>query len=180
MALSVPSTGQAITFDIGNANNVHLEDKEDVGHRLACVALWNTYSCRNVAFQGPTLDHVTLSGNTYQVFFKNAVGGLVQLPVPSWQVPAKAPTPISQLGGFQIAGANKVFYSAVAQFDATHSSVLVSSPSVPSPVALRYGFVNNPVNLQIGNVSGLPAEQFRTDNWPENPAELDPTTVPAN
>jgi len=149
MALSLPNTGMAVIIDIGEANDIHPKNKQDVGKRLSMWALGSIYG-KDVAFSSPLYDSMTVEGDRIRVRFKHAFGGLM--------TPACAP-----VNGFAIAGDDQKFYwaDAVIQGD----SVVVSSKTVAKPVAVRYGWGNNPVcNLYSG--AGLPASPFRTDDWP--------------
>lgn len=150
MALSLPHTGMAVAIDIGEANDIHPKNKQDVGLRLAFNALSKTYGMKDVTPCGPLYSGMTVEGSTIRVRFKHAESGLV----------AKGggnPT------GFAIAGEDRRFEWAVAVIE--KDTVRVSSPGVPKPVAVRYAWADNPA-CNLTNDTGLPAAPFRTDNWP--------------
>ena len=148
--LAVPNTGMAVTIDTGEAKNVHPHNKEPVGDRLTRIALANTYG-RKIEFSGPVFDAVQVGGGTARITFTHPGGGLV----------AKG----GDLKGFFIAGADQKFVEATAKIDG--ASVVVSSPAVAAPVAVRYGWDNYPEGLgcNLRNAADLPAGPFRTDTW---------------
>ena len=172
MTLSVPNTGQAITLDIGDPGNVHLHNKQEVGRRLALLALARTYGLKDVADSGPVFDHADLSATPVKVYFRNAGGGLQQLLPRVVRMSAQPVDAPAGLGGFELAGSDHVFHSAEAQLGANRDFVEVRCAAVPRPVALRYAWRNDPKDLALGNAAGLPAGPFRTDAWPEDPAEV--------
>lgn len=143
--LQLPNTGMAVAMDIGEAHNVHPKDKQDVGDRLARIALAKTYG-EKIEFSGPTFEAMKIAGNKIRVTFSHAVGLVA---------------PGGSLKWFEIAGAEGKFVSADAKIDG--KTVIVSSPQVPAPVAVRYGWVNFPNGGLLYNSAGLPAGQFRTD-----------------
>jgi sialate O-acetylesterase len=147
-ALAIPDTGMAVTIDIGNPTDIHPKDKQDVGKRLALWALARTYG-KQIVYSGPLYKSMSIDGSKIRVKFEHVGGGLV----------ARNNKP---LDWFQIAGDDKKFVDAQAIIDG--DSVIVSSPKVPKPVAVRFAWdqVADP-NLQ--NVEGLPASAFRTDKW---------------
>jgi sialate O-acetylesterase len=147
-ALALPDTGMAVTNDIGNPKDIHPKNKQDVGKRLALWALAKTYG-KQIVYSGPLYKSMSIDGSKIRVKFEHVGGGLV----------ARNGKP---LDWFQIAGDDKKFVDAEATIDG--DSVVVSSPKVAKPVAVRYAFdqIAEP-NLQ--NVEGLPASAFRTDKW---------------
>lgn len=146
MTLALPNTGMAVIIDIGESTDIHPKNKWDVGKRLALNALAKTYG-RDVEYAGPMYREVTTEGAALRVHFDHAAG-----------LTSRETT----LSGFAIAGADRVFYPASAVIDG--ATVLVSSPSVPAPVAVRYGWAEDPV-CTLYNAAGLPASPFRTDTW---------------
>lgn len=148
MALSTPKTGMAVTIDIGDAIDIHPKNKQDVGKRLALNALSVAYG-QNVVAAGPLYRSMTIEGNKIRIQFHHVGGGLV----------AKG----EKLTGFAICGADRKFVWADAVIDG--DSVLVSSPEVPQPVAVRYAWADNP-ECNLYNKEGLPASPFRTDDFP--------------
>jgi sialate O-acetylesterase len=151
MTLRLPNTGMAVTIDIGNATDIHPKDKQDVGHRLA---LWadNMVYGQKVVFSGPLYDSMKIEGSTLRLRFNYVDGGLILRSGP----PAR---------GFAIAGADGKFVWADARIDG--ATIVVSSPQVPQPTAVRYDWDDNPVG-NLFNRALLPASPFRTDA-PEAP-----------
>lgn len=148
MTLTEPQTGMAVTIDIGDENDIHPRNKLDVGRRLAAWALSKTYG-RSVIASGPLFDRFSIEDNKVVIRFKHA-GGLKTFD----GGPVK---------GFAIAGADRRFVWAEARIEG--ETVVVSSPSVPRPVAVRYAWADNPIG-NLHNKAGLPASPFRTDDWP--------------
>jgi sialate O-acetylesterase len=134
----------AITIDVGEQHAVHPQDKQDVGDRLSRIALARAYG-KPLEFSGPAFDSMKVEGNAIRINFTHADG-----------LTAKG-----DLGAFTIAGADGKFSPATAKIDGT--SVIVSSPEVPSPTAVRYAWANWPINPNLYNSAGLPAAPFRTD-----------------
>ena len=147
--LQLPNTGMAVASDIGEAKNVHPKNKQDVGDRLARIALANVYG-RKIEFSGPQFESFKITGDQVRIQFTHLGGGLA----------AKGGV---ALGGFVIAGADKKFVPATAKID--HDTIVVSSAEVAAPVAVRYAWANFPKDANLYNAVGLPAAQFRTDNW---------------
>ncbi len=149
MTLSLPKTGMAVAIDIGDANDIHPRNKQDVGKRLALNALAIAYG-KKVVYSGPIYERMKREGNAIRLYFKHVDGGLT--------------TPNGEpLKGFAIAGADRKFVWADARIGG--NTVVVSSPQVPEPVAVRYAWADNPV-CNLYNRAGLPASPFRTDDWP--------------
>lgn len=148
MTLSLPNTGMATTIDIGEADDIHPKNKQDVGKRLALAALNIAYD-RDVVYSGPIYESMEIEEDTIRLHFKHVGGGLV----------AKG----GDLKGFAIAGADRKFVWADAEIDG--DTVVVRSDQVKEPVAVRYAWADNP-ECNLYNEAGLPASPFRTDNWP--------------
>ena len=149
LALTLPNTGMAVTIDIGEADDIHPRNKQDVGYRLALNALYKNYEAPIVP-AGPLYKSMEVDGDSIKISFDNAENGL--------NTSDGAPPT-----GFAIASENQVFQWAEALI--RDNTVIVFSSRVSSPVAVRYGWANNPtVNLQ--NTEQLPASPFRTDEWP--------------
>ena len=143
--LSLPNTGMAVTTDIGEAKNVHPKNKQDVGDRLARIALANVYS-RKMEFSGPIYESMNIEGEKIRVKFSHADGLVARDGTLKW---------------FTLAGADGKFVSAEAKIDG--NTVLVSSPEISAPVAVRYAWVNFPDGGHLYNSAGLPAAPFRSD-----------------
>jgi len=148
MALTLENTAQAVIIDIGEANDIHPRNKQDVGKRLALAALNQTYG-HDVVYSGPTYREMTQESGTVRLHFDHTGSGLVARD--------------GELKGFAVAGADGQFVWAEAQIDG--ETVIVSSADVTDPVAVRYAWANNPI-ISLFNREGLPASPFRTDDWP--------------
>jgi len=145
--LALPATGMAVTIDVGQAEDIHPVNKQDVGHRLALVAEAGTYGL-HVASQGPVLSGAAREGAGIRVRF---IGAGPRLAAQGKNVHA-----------LEIAGEDRAFHEASGAIDA--DTLLVSSPVVPDPVAVRYAWTNAP-SANLYGYSGLPAAPFRTDDW---------------
>jgi sialate O-acetylesterase len=146
-SLHVRNTGMAIAIDIGEAGNIHPKNKQEAGRRLALWALGAAYGQKGVT-SGPLPAGHKIQGSGVVVSFTHADGGLV----------AKG----GELKGFLIAGADKKWVPATARI--AGNRVVVSSPQVAQPAAVRYAWSNYP-ECSLFNGAGLPASPFRTDNW---------------
>lgn len=147
-ARQVPNCGLAITIDIGEADNVHPLNKQDVGKRLALTAEAQVYRLP-VAASGPRFRAQTVEGGAIRLAFDDAVG--------------LKSADGKELVGFAIAGSDRKFKWATARLDGV--AVVVSAPDVAAPLAVRYAWANNPA-CNLTNATGLPAAPFRTDDWP--------------
>ncbi|MFA6960761.1 MAG: sialate O-acetylesterase [Opitutaceae bacterium] len=145
-ALKLSATGMAVTIDIGDPANIHPKNKHDVGQRLAALALTQVYQLKTPA-NGPRFARIESANHALRVHFTHADGLIAGS---------------SGVTGFEIAGVDQIFQEAEARIDGT--TVIVSSSKVPSPVAVRYAFKNNPA-ASLHNADGLPAEPFRSDKW---------------
>ena len=156
------NTGMAVTMEIGDPNNIHPLDKQDVGARLADLALNRNYGFTNVVPSGPIFRTYTIETNQIRLFFDYAEGGLM-----TGQKNGLAP--VQELAGvapmwFEIAGSNQIYYPATARID-TNNTVVVSSPSVSNPTLARYAWSANPQGTNLYNLAGLPASPFRIPVW---------------
>jgi sialate O-acetylesterase len=148
MALKVPNTAQAVIIDIGEAKDIHPKNKHDVGKRLALAAERIAYGKNDVVYSGPVFDSMKVEGNKARLKFLHAEG-----------LQAKG----GELKGFAVAGEDKKFVWADAKVEG--DSVVVSASGVEKPVAVRYGWADNP-ECNLYNGAGLPASPFRTDDFP--------------
>lgn len=146
-ALSLPRTGMACTIDIGDARDINPRNKQDVGRRLAQVALKVAYGKKIVA-SGPTFKSIQVNGNEVRIEFDNVGEGLIVRG--------------ERLTGFAIAGEDKRFVWADATVDG--NVVSLTSPYIAEPLAVRYAWGDNP-DCNLFNREGLPAVPFRTDDW---------------
>ena len=146
VAQTVPGTGLAVAIDIGE-ESIHPRNKQDVGRRLALQALHHTYG-RAVPCYGPIYRGMNAEGAAIRLSFDHAEGLVARNGPPKW---------------FAIAGDDKKFVWADARIDG--ESVVVTSPQVPQPVAVRFAWADNPEGFNLYNAGGLPASPFRTDAW---------------
>jgi sialate O-acetylesterase len=148
-ALSIPNTGMAVTTDIGNIVDIHPTNKQDVGKRLSLWALAKTYSKQGIVYSGPLFKSLAIEGGKAVISFDNIGGGL-------------ASRDGKPLTWFEIAGDDKKFVKATATVQG--DKIEVTSPDVPKPVAVRFGW-NQEAEPNLMNKEGLPASPFRTDKW---------------
>ena len=149
-AEQTPGCALAVTIELGNPKDIHPQHKAEVAERLALLALAKTYHQRLVC-SGPAYRSMSRSADG-KVALHFDLGGSTL-----------ASRDNARLTGFAIAGADKKWTWAAAKIDG--DSVLVSSPAVPAPVAVRYAWAGNP-DCNLINKEGLPASPFRTDDWP--------------
>jgi len=150
----LPKTGMAVIAEIGEAEDIHPRNKQDVGKRLAINALQTAYGKNNV-FSGPVYKSMQVKDNQITLDFVHTGSGLTVL---------NDYSPQGYLLGFEIAGADKKFYPAKAEIKG--DQIVVKNDIVTSPVAVRYGWADNNIHINLYNKEGLPATPFRTDNWP--------------
>ena len=143
--LGLRNTAMAVTIDIGNPDDVHPTDKVDVGHRLALAARHLSYG-EAVNYWGPMFRQGTAEGGSIRAWFDHAQG-----------LTAKG----GEVTGFEVAGADGKFSPATAKIDG--ETVVASSPQVPAPVYVRYGWANSP-QCDLFNGEGLPASPFTSRN----------------
>jgi sialate O-acetylesterase len=147
----VPNTGMAVSIDTGDAVALHPKNKKPIGLRHAYLALKNTYGLDIVA-EGPRYKKQTVKSNRILLEFDSLGSGLM------------AANP-GKLDSFAIAGTDKVWHWADAKI--VGDNIVVSSPQVRKPVAVRYAWAMNPSQRNLlYNKEGLPASPFRTDDWP--------------
>jgi sialate O-acetylesterase len=145
--LHLENTGMAVTIDIGDAKDIHPKNKQEVGRRLALAAEANTYKLKN-DFSGPVYAGYKIEGDKIRIIFNHADG------LKSGDGKA--------LSGFAIAGPDHTFRWANAVIEG--NGIVVSSPEVKFPVAVRYAWANNP-ECNLYNKANLPTSPFRTDDW---------------
>lgn len=145
----VPNTGIVVVSDItADTTDIHPKNKQDVGKRLADWALANTYGKAGIPFSGPLYRSMEVNGNKAIIYFDFAKDGLIKKG--------------DQLTDFLIAGEDQKFVPATAKIQ--DSTVIVYSPEVQHPAAVRMGFTNTAIP-NLFNKAGLPASPFRTDDW---------------
>jgi sialate O-acetylesterase len=160
-SLAIPKTGMAIAIDIGDAEDIHPKDKFDVGERLALWALAKDYGKRDLVYSGPLYKKAHVEGKRIRISFDSVGDGLII-------GKKQGRNPVSEvvdgkLERFAIAGEDRKWHWANAAIEG--QTVVVSSPVVLKPVAVRYAFSMNPDGCNLYNRAGLPASPFRTDEW---------------
>jgi sialate O-acetylesterase len=150
--LSLPKTGMALAIDLGVAGDIHPKNKQDVGKRLELAALKTAYN-KDLVYSGPMYESVKFEGNKAIITFRETGTGLI------------AKDKYGYINEFSIAGADKKFAWAKARIT-EKNTVEVYSDEVKNPVAVRFAWANNPDELNLYNNEGLPANPFRTDDWP--------------
>lgn len=149
LALTLPQTGMAVTFDIGEWNDIHPLNKKEVARRLALEALRVAYGDTTVVSSGPLLDTVMFDGNSALLTFSSVGSGLFAN---------------SYLEGFQVAGPDGRFVWAKAVV-LSKNCVRVWSQGVAEPRFVRYAWEDNPLGVNLMNKEGLPASSFQ---FPKN------------
>ena len=150
--LKLPGTGMVVATDIGDAQSIHPLNKQDVGLRLALLALKNDYGKKNLVASGPVYRSMRVRGAQVEIVFSEVGRGLAI---------AKG---AQALQGFTLADASQQFLPAQARIQG--HKVIVSRPGMEHPVAVRFGWVDNPQQNNLVNRNGLPASPFRSDDWP--------------
>ncbi|HID23398.1 MAG TPA: sialate O-acetylesterase, partial [Planctomycetaceae bacterium] len=155
MAMKLPHTGQAVIIDLGEANDIHPRNKQDVARRLARWPLACQYGL-DIVYQSPLYKSMHTKGNKIVITFDHVGGGLVTVDV-------------HDVKGFAIAGKDRKFVWAEARI-VGKNQVEVWNDSVSNPVAVRYAWADNPV-CNLYSRERLPVTPFRTDDWPGITAE---------
>jgi sialate O-acetylesterase len=158
LTLKVPRTGMVVTSDIGDPKDVHPDNKVHVGTRLALVGRQVAYG-EKIAGTGPLYAGSAIEGGAVRIRFTETGGGLVVGRSP-WLAKGVTALPEDRLVGFYIAGADKKWVEATARIEG--NTVVVSSPAVAAPVAVRYAWANFP-RANLANREGQPASPLRTD-----------------
>ena len=145
--LSLPNTGMAVTTDIGDVNDIHPPNKQDVGKRLALIALAKAYDKQDFVYSGPLYQSISIEGHKVRIYFDHVGSGL-------------GSRDGNALTWFEITGKDGEFVKANAVIDM--NTVVVSNPNVPNPVAVRFAWYEQAIPNLV-NKEGLPASPFRTD-----------------
>jgi sialate O-acetylesterase len=145
-ALVLKNTGMAVTIDVGEPDNLHPKNKQDVGLRLALAARAISYG-EKIEWSGPLYRQVTQEGQALRVWFDHASG-----------LTAKGAAVAGEVTGFEVAGADGKYSTAEAKIEG--ESVVVSSTAVPKPVSIRYAWAASPT-CNLFNKEGLPASPFQ-------------------
>ena len=146
-SLSIPNTAMAVAIDLGEWNDIHPDNKKDVGERLALAALKIAYG-EDLVYSGPIYESSAIDGNKITIRFTNSTNGLI---TNDGEAPSE----------FAIAGDDKKFIWAKAKIDG--DKVIVWNDTLREPRYVRYAWADNPVNPNLYNKAGLPASPFRTD-----------------
>jgi sialate O-acetylesterase len=180
--LELPHTGIANLIDTCEDGDLHPLNKQDAGTRLAQVALANVYGLRDVTASGPVLDSVSFAAGKATVTFQHATNGLRAQKLPAAyhpnlrkpeipERPLELPSPDSEIQGFALCemrsqpdgSLSPHWEFANAKIDGNR--VIVWSPHIAKPEAVRYAWADHPV-CNLVNADGLPAFPFRTDQFP--------------
>ena len=148
-ALSVPNTAMVVAIDLGEWNDIHPDNKKEVGERLALAAMKKAYK-EDIVYSGPLYQSAVIEGDKIIVSFTHTGGGLI---TKDGEAPAT----------FEMAGADKKFVRANAKI--AGNKVIVWSNEIATPVYVRYAWSDNPVNPNLYNQEQLPASPFRTDKF---------------
>ena len=171
LTLKLPNTGEAVLIDVGETGDIHPRNKKDPGERLAAISLARDDK-KSIPYSGPVYDSVKFANGKAVLIFKNPADGLLAKPLPDTCVvrsrtntsaPLLRNSPGSELEGFAICGEDKKWSWADAKIEG--NTVVVWSDKVSSPVAVRYGWADNPT-CNLYSSAGLPASPFRTDDYP--------------
>ncbi|WMI68291.1 sialate O-acetylesterase [Mangrovimonas sp. YM274] len=155
-AQTVPNTAMCVTTDIGIATDIHPTNKQDVGKRLAAIAMHNVYK-EDVVWQSPIYNAMEVKGNQVVVSFDNIGSGLM------------TPDKYGYVKGFEVAGKDQEFHYAKAFIK--DNKVIVYSDKVSSPIAVRFGWADDAGDCNLYNEEGFPASPFRSDTWKTITAE---------
>ena len=159
-SLEIPHTGMAVIIDIGEANDIHPRNKQDVGARLARWALRDVFE-QDIEPSGPLYRDMKVEGNRIRLRFDHADSGLMV-----GKKDGMEPTKEVEGGKIEriaIAGADKTWHWAEAKIEG--DTLIVWSDEVDHPEAVRYAYSQNPAGANLYNKEGLPASPFRTDDW---------------
>ncbi len=152
MALAEPNTAMATAIDIGQANDIHPRNKQEVGRRLALAARALAFG-ENLLFSGPTYTSSSFHGNKLHLSFEQTGQGLISR------------HGRKNLRGFALAGADGKYHWATARI-LDKDTIELYSDKVTAPKYARYAWADNPGELDLYNEAGLPALPFRTDEQP--------------
>ncbi|HTN21430.1 MAG TPA: sialate O-acetylesterase [Pelobium sp.] len=144
----IPNSGMVSLMDIGEENSIHPMHKKEGGERLALMALAKTYGIKGFGFESPVYDTLSVAGNIVTLKFKNVKNGFTTFG--------------KNLVNFEIAGKDQWFYPAKAEING--NEIVVSSPKVKDPVAVRYAFKDFVVG-ELFSTEGFPVSSFRTDDF---------------
>ena len=156
-ALRIPNTGMAVIIDIGEAGDIHPKNKQDVGTRLALLALANDYH-KDIVSSGPLYKSMKREGDKIRILFDHVGGGLVAGKKAGLKPMQEVDEPLTQ---FAIQSGDGQWHWAKAEIDG--DTVVVWAEGVKDPQHVRFGYQSNPVGINLYNKAGLPASPFTTD-----------------
>jgi len=142
--LALPNTAMAVAIDLGEWNDIHPDNKKDVGIRLAMAARKLAYN-ENIVYSGPLFQSAQIDGSKIILSFQHIGSGLIT-------------NDGEELSEFAIAGADKKFVWAKAKIEG--NQIIVWSNEVNEPMYVRYAWADNPVQPNLYNKEGLPASPF--------------------
>lgn len=149
--LNVPRTGMCVTTDlVADPKDIHPTNKQDVGKRLAAMALNDVYE-KEMICSGPSYKSMEIKGDQVIISFSSIGGGLI------------SGDKYGYLKGFEVAGNDHVFYLAKAFIK--NNTVVLFSDKVENPVAVHFGWIGDATDNNLFNNEGFPAVPFRTDDW---------------
>ena len=148
-ASKIPGVGMALTTDISDIKDIHPKNKQEVGRRLALIALTRTYGVEGLVHGGPVYKSMRTEGGKARISFDGVAGGLKSRDG-------------KELNHFTVAGADKKFFPAKAMIEG--NEVVVSADGVSEITAVRFGW-HELAEPNLANKEGLPAYPFRTDSW---------------
>ena len=147
-SLSVENSALTVNIDLGDWNDVHPQNKEEVGRRLSLAAERLAYHDKNVVASGPIYQSMSVKGNKVEITFTNCGSGLVTKDG-------------KELKQFAIAGIGSKFVWAQAKIEG--NKVIVWNVAILNPVAVRYAWADNPEGANLYNTEGLPVSPFKTN-----------------
>ena len=153
-ALALTNTGMDTAVDMGDANNIHPAHKSSVGKRLTLASRHVVY-VENLAWSGPVFQSMEIRADKVRIHFKAQPGNGLVIGVPPWIPGGGAPEKPTTLKGFAVTGADRKF--VVARAEIQDGGVIVYSPEVSQPVAVRYNWATNRIG-NLYNPEGLPAQ----------------------
>lgn len=143
--LNVKNTAMAVAIDLGEWNDIHPLNKQDVGKRLALQAAHLVYGDKTTVSSGPTFKSVMQNKNKLILSFENVGAGLI----------IKGGNALKY---FAIAGKDKKFVWAKAEIQ--QNKVIVWNEGITNPLYIRYAWADNPEGANLYNRNGLPTEPF--------------------
>jgi sialate O-acetylesterase len=163
---SIPNTGMAVTIDTSDTGDLHPNNKQDVGDRLAQWALVKDYGRKDLICSGPLYKGMKIEGSKIRIMFDSIGKGLIIGKKHGEEQMQEVPA--EKLGCFALAIADpsnpKGLKWSWADAVIDGETVVVSSPDIQNPVAARYACICNPTGNKLYNKDGLPASPFTTDN----------------